>query len=94
MYSFTVEDKRGIVATLYQFVEPLRWRDGQQNPDLFTSVVAEDVQAEGCQLLWKKSEAGFSASYDTKVCPGAPATQAELGLGTLSIGDYRFRKSR
>ena len=34
MYSFQVDEKRGVVETLYQFVEPLRWRDGQQNKDL------------------------------------------------------------
>ena len=38
MYSFTVDEKRGIVETLYEFVEPLRWRDGQHNKDLFTSL--------------------------------------------------------
>ncbi len=96
MYGFQVEEKRGIVETVYQFVEPLRWRDGQQNTELFTSVVAEDVQAEGCQLLWKKSGERFIATHDPGVCPDAPgaAPQAELAAGVLSIGDYNFRKTR
>ncbi len=84
MYSFEFDDKRGIVETLYEFVEPLRWRDGQLNKDLFTSVVTEDVQPEGCQLLWKKKDAGFVASHDPKACPepaGATLTQAELNAG-------------
>src|SRR6516165_7538170 len=51
MYSFTVDEKRGIVETMYEFAEPLRWRDGQQNKDLFTSVTTDDVQPEACQLL-------------------------------------------
>ncbi|HET7757544.1 MAG TPA: CpcT/CpeT family chromophore lyase [Steroidobacteraceae bacterium] len=98
LYSFDVEDKRGIVETLYQFVEPLRWRDGQRNPEVFTSVVTDDVRAEACQLLWKKTPAGFVASHDPAVCPdsgaAAAAPQAILGPGTLTSGEYRFRKSR
>ncbi len=97
MYSFEVDDKRGIVETLYEFVEPLRWRDGQQNKDMFTSVVADDVQPEGCQLLWKKKDAGFVATHDAKACPdaagGAVAPQAEFNAGVLTIGDYKFRRT-
>jgi hypothetical protein len=94
MYSFQVEEKRGIVETVYQFNDPRRWRDGQQNPDLFTSVENEDVQAEGCQILWKKTPEGFVGNHDGKVCPVSPAARIELGVGTLKIGEYKFRKSR
>ena len=98
MYGFELDDKRGIVETVYEFVEPLRWRDGQLNKDLFTSVVTEDVQAEGCQLLWKKVPDGFEARHDPKVCPdpggSAAPPQATLSVGALSIGEYKFRKSR
>jgi hypothetical protein len=96
MYSFQVEEKSGIVETVYQLVEPLRWRDGQQNTQLFTSVVSEDVQAEGCQLLWKKSGERFIAMHDPKLCPdpAGAAPQAELAVGVLSIGEYKFRKTR
>ena len=96
MYSFTVEEKRGIVETLYELVEPLRWRDGQQNKDMFTSLVIEDVQPEGCQLLWKKKDAGFVATHDPKVCPegsgAAVLPQAELSGGVLTVGEYKFRR--
>ena len=96
MYSFQFDEKRGIVETLYQLVEPLRWRNGQLNKELFTSLVTEDVQPEGCLLLWTKKDAGFVATHDPKVCPDAAGTapQAELGGGVLSIGDYKFRKTR
>ena len=93
MYSFEVDEKRGIIQTVYQFVEPVRWRDGQQNKDLFTSVVTDDVQAEGCQLLWKKDGERFVAAYDPKVCPDR-ATQAELSVGALTLAGYKFRKGR
>lgn len=98
MYGFQVEEKRGIVETLYEFVEPLRWRDGQQNKELFTSVTIEDVQPEGCQLLWKRKDNGFIATHDQKACPDASGTAAkpvaELSAGVLNIGDYKFRKAR
>jgi len=97
MLSFQVEPKRGIVETVYQFNEPLRWRDGQKNKDLFTGLVVEDVQVEGCQLLWKHKDSGFIATHDPKVCPdaggGAGKVQAELSGGTLTIGDYKFQKT-
>jgi len=68
MFSFKVDEKRGIVETVYTFTEPLRWRDGQRNIELFTSVVTEDVQSAGCELLWKKSGEQFSATHDAKLC--------------------------
>jgi CpeT/CpcT family (DUF1001) len=97
MYGFQVDPKRGIVETTYQLIEPLRWRDGQLNKDLFTSMMTSDVQAEGCQLLWKKQDTGFVATHDTKVCPddtGNAVPLAQFNGGVLTIGDYKFRKSR
>lgn len=96
MYSFQLDEKRGIVETLYEFIEPVRWRDGSK--DLFTGVQLEDVQAEGCQLLWKPEGEGWVASHDPKVCPDAGGTaappQVELTAATLNVGDYKYRKGR
>ena len=96
MYSFAIDEKRGIVETLYALAEPVRWRDGQQNKEMFTAMVMEDVQPEACQLLWKKTDAGFVATHDPKVCPdaghGAILHQAEFEGGVLTIGDYKFRR--
>ena len=97
MYSFQVDEKRGIIETTYAFVEPQRWRDGQQNKELFTSVVTEDVQPEACDLIWKGTAGRFVATHDPKVCPdpgGAAVTQAEFSAGSLSLGDYKFLKVR
>jgi hypothetical protein len=92
MYSFALDEKRGIVETLYEFVEPGRWRDGAQSKELFTAVQIEDVQPELCQLLWKKKGEGFAAAHDPKACPdGAGAAPLmELTAGALSTGDNRF----
>jgi CpeT/CpcT family (DUF1001) len=97
MYSFEVDEKRGIVETLYELAEPLRWRDGQQHKEVFTSIMKTDVQPEACQLVWKRKDTGFVATHDPKVCPDAAAgtaPPAQLSAGVLSVGDYRFRKSR
>jgi hypothetical protein len=93
MFSFKVDEKRGIVETLYEVNEPLRWRDGQHNKELFTSMMTSDVQAEGCQLFWKKKDNGFAAKFDPKACPTG-GTEAEFSAGVLTIGDYKFRKSQ
>lgn len=98
MYSFRLDEKRGIVETLYEFVDPVRWRDGYQSKDLFTAVTSEDVQPEGCQLFWKKKGDGFVAAHDQKACPdsggAAAAPLVELSAGALTVGDYKFRKGR
>ncbi|MBV9316117.1 MAG: hypothetical protein JOZ34_01530, partial [Gammaproteobacteria bacterium] len=84
--------------TLFEFVEPVRWRDGQQNKDIFTVVTTDDVQPEACQLLWKKKDSGFVATHDPKACPdaggGAVVPQAEFEGGVLSIGEYKFRRAK
>ena len=108
MFSFKVDEKRGIVETVYTFTEPLRWRDGQRNIQLFTSVMTEDVQSVGCELLWKKSGEQFIASYDPQLCHDSGNSAAELTADSLAIPDaraagpggrateayYRFRKTR
>jgi CpeT/CpcT family (DUF1001) len=98
MWSFTVDDKRGIVETVYTFRDPLRWREGLQNPELFTGVVADDVHSSpGCELAWKKIGEEFTATQDRKLChvaSGDAPRSAELVGDTLVLGEYRFRKTR
>ena len=99
MDSFQLDEKRGIVETVYEFVEPGRWREGSQSKELFTAVQIEDVQPELCQLIWKKKGEGFVAAHDPKACPDSSGPDAaplmELSVGALSAGDYKFvRKGR
>jgi len=69
LYSFKVDEQRGIMQTLYGFVEPLRWRDGQKDTLLFTSLAKDDLESvPGCELLWKK---GPDAPPGKKGGPGA-----------------------
>ena len=99
MSGFAVDEKRGIVQTLYTFADPLRWRDGQQTPEMFTGVVQDDVH-NFCELLWKKDgEQQFAGTPDPAHChPVPPATPADfaalLSADSLTLGSYQFRKIR
>jgi hypothetical protein len=93
--SFKVDEKRGILESVYTFVEPLRWRDGQQNPLLFTSLQPEDVQTvPGCELVWKKGAARFTAAVDAERCRTSGAGAVELSAEFFSYGGYQFRRAR
>jgi hypothetical protein len=65
------------VMTLLDFIEPSRWRDGHLNRDLFRSLITTDLRPRaGCDLLWKKSDTGFSATNNPQQCRG---TSRETG---------------
>jgi len=96
MFSFDIDEKRGIVGIMYDFVDSRRWRDGQLNPDIFTVVMAEDVVPAGCEFIWKKSGESYVAGYDAKHChtrvkPGE--NPAELTIDTLSLVGFHFKKT-
>jgi hypothetical protein len=96
IFSFKVDDKRGILESVYTFAEPLRWRDGPEHLDLFTGVVAEDVlSVPGCELVWKKDGERFTAATDPKLChdSSAAAVTAELSSDSLDLAGYHFRKT-
>lgn len=53
---FTETDK-GIVETVNSLVEPMRWRDGPREPDMFQGMTTRDLKvAAGCELIWKRVE--------------------------------------
>ena len=58
-----------IVETPVTFNEPLRWRDGERNPELFRSILPQDVKAQsGCEVLWRKVAGGFDGTTDPVRC--------------------------
>ena len=91
-WSFKIDDEKGIVQTIYTPKEPVRWRDGQSNPDLFTGITQDDVDATpGCELIWKKVDQQYVASDDPKKChmPGVADVDMKLQLAvdSLNIAD-------
>jgi hypothetical protein len=53
---FTATDK-GIVESVNTLVDPLRWRNGQRNPEIFEGMTPRDFKAaQGCDITWKPEE--------------------------------------
>jgi len=81
--------KGKIVQTDFALNEPNRWRNGQNNPDLFKGILSQDVHSiKGCSLRWKRAESGnFVGSNEAKTCHnrvvgvGVAAIQLEAELG-------------
>lgn len=66
------------VLTQLDLKEPLRWRDGQNNRDLFRSLLIQDVRARpGCDLLWQRDGQGFKAGLQTNACRTASRSTGE-----------------
>ena len=81
VWTIDLTDK-GIVQTVWTLAEPLRWRDGQRDPDLLRGMMNHDVaQATGCDLIWKKKGEQFVAANDPKTC----RTTSRATSGTVQI---------
>jgi hypothetical protein len=74
----TVPKSEFLALTQLDFIEPARWRDGHLNRDLFRGMVMEDLRLRtGCDLLWKRSDAGFSATNNPQQCRTASRETGE-----------------
>ncbi len=48
-------DEKGIVESVSALEDPLRWRDGQRQADIFMGMTPKDLKsATGCDLKWKR----------------------------------------
>jgi len=98
--SLALDRKGRIVQRAYQLREPLRWRDGQQNPDLFKSLMLQDVTpVGGCEITWRREGARFVGKGDAAGCrvidraSGATLRVEQnvaLDAETLEIGEKRY----
>lgn len=87
--------KEQAVLTQLDFNEPLRWRDGQKNRDLFRSLLVQDLRARpGCDLLWQRDGKGFKAELTNDACRASSRATGEtvrveqrmqLGAETLNL---------
>jgi len=47
--------EKGIVETISTLEDPLRWRDGQRQADIFMGMTPKDLKTPtGCELKWKR----------------------------------------
>ena len=57
------------IATL---IEPRRWRDAPNNPELLSALVTEDIAPlSGCDLVWTRTGQGFAGLNDPDRCHAA-----------------------
>ena len=62
-------DEKAILQRIFAFKEPQRWQRGYQRPEIFMSMLAQDVTATpACDLLWTFGEKTFSAGTSMKAC--------------------------
>lgn len=100
LLSFQVGPDASLQQMQIQLNEPARWRDGHLNPDLFKSLLPQDVKAlSGCDLVWKKTDTGFVGANDAARCRSTSRATGEtlrvesaLKLDTdgLAILDRQF----
>src|ERR1700722_14067251 len=49
------ETEKGFVEMIYTLNEPMRWRDGPHEPDMFEGLTTRDLKvASGCELIWNR----------------------------------------
>lgn len=61
----SVEGERALLSTA-DLTEPVRWRDGHLNRELFLGMLPEDLRPRsGCDVLVTRSAAGFTGSGGT-----------------------------
>ena len=79
LYTFEALKDGSVVQRIYTFAQPARWRDGQNNPSLFTGVMFKDTSPmAGCDLVWKKDGEKFTAANSRETCRMSSPT-----LGTM-----------
>lgn len=79
LWSFDAVKGGHLLQTVWSLTEPVRWRDGHMNPDLFKSLMIRDANAlDGCELEWKKEGARFVAANGREACR---MSSAALGGG-------------
>lgn len=69
LYTFEPLEDGTVVQRIFTFAQPARWRDGQNNPSVFTGMMFKDTSAmAGCELVWKKEGEKFVATNSRETC--------------------------
>jgi CpeT/CpcT family (DUF1001) len=94
----SVKDR--ITEAVWSLAEPKRWRNGAEQPELLSALQPPDLKLlTGCSLEWKKTEEGFAASNDPKLCHSVPSSAAaavtahwriELTADQLGISEQAY----
>jgi CpeT/CpcT family (DUF1001) len=97
--SFEVVKDR-IIEAVWAFSDPRRWRSGADSPEMFSAMQPADLKLlQGCSLEWQKTETGFEATNDRKLCHSTPLSapaavsahwRMELTADELGIAEQAF----
>lgn len=80
---------KGIVETVNTLVDPLRWRNGQRDPDIFEGMTPRDFKpATGCEITWKREEKDADKD-DKKKLSKEEALKAAEHAKYIGINDYK-----
>lgn len=93
LFVFDVAADARILQRTLGFAEPLRWRDGHLNTDLFKGLMNQDVGASAgaCMLEWKLGAEAFSGSAASPGTCIGPARAELTGRGlTLAEPELKF----
>jgi hypothetical protein len=98
LYSFEkTSDDKAIAQTIYNFKEPDRWIRGHERPDIFKSMVPDDLSStSGCELKWEFVDDKFTAHSSAASCRGASGSGArtevkmELTPTELKLAERAF----
>lgn len=88
-------EQRSIVQRTFGFAEPVRWRDGHRNTDLFKGLMGQDVGpvAGSCVLEWRLGTESFTGQ-SPRPGPCAGLARAELTPAGLTLGEPELRFQR
>jgi hypothetical protein len=67
--SFVATKDGRIVESTWTFADAVRWREGESDPDLFKSMIAQDLRPlAGCEMIWRKVDGRFLGANDPAKC--------------------------
>ena len=100
LLAFAVDREERIVQSPWTLEDRMRWRDGHLDPDLFKSLLPQDVRSmPGCELVWAKRDGRFEGANDPDRCRVRSHAadgqvrlemRAELSSGELLLGTRSF----
>jgi hypothetical protein len=76
---------------IYLFKEPHRWTRVGEQPELLESLLPDDLQRlTGCELLWTRTETGFTAERRSTSCSPAVRSEGQLLEQRVELHDNQL----
>lgn len=92
-------DKRSIVQQSFSFKDPQRWHGGLERPDIFKSIITDDLlMANGCEVFWLRDAAGYAGHSQAGLCrlrSRATGLSMQVDIVTkISAAEYWYGQRR